>query len=148
MPKASDLLLSVSVCAETYKTKIIDLALASSEELRQMAQQQEPLWLFDTNKQTEVLNEVEYKRRFAHLDPTLEEIIKLIANGGGPIDMTNFNGNVDIEMGNSSIPSVIEASRAIGIVLVDPINLVHMLMDVGHMCSPTLFQKQQILEFY
>ncbi|XP_025883585.2 homeobox-leucine zipper protein PROTODERMAL FACTOR 2-like [Solanum lycopersicum] len=130
MPKASDLLLSVSVCAETYKTKIIDLALASSEELRQMAQQQEPLWLFDTNKQTEVLNEVEYKRRFAHLDPTLEEIIKLIANGGGPIDMTNFNGNVDIEMGNSSIPSVIEASRAIGIVLVDPINLVHMLMDV------------------
>lgn len=129
MPRASDLLLSVSVCAETYKTKIVDLALASSEELRQIAQQQEPLWLFDTNKQTEVLNEVEYKRRFAHLDPTLEEIIKFIANGG-PIDMPNFNGNVDIEMGNSSIPSVIEASRAIGIVLVDPINLVHMLMDV------------------
>ncbi|XP_055807059.1 homeobox-leucine zipper protein MERISTEM L1-like [Solanum dulcamara] len=131
MPRASDLLLSVSVCAEVYKTKIVELALASSEELRQMTQQQEPLWLFDTNKQTEVLNEAEYKRRFVHLDPSLEEIIKFIANGR-PIDMPNFNGNVDIEMENSSTPSVIEASRAIGIVLVDPINLVHMLMDVDN----------------
>ncbi|KAK4363886.1 hypothetical protein RND71_015244 [Anisodus tanguticus] len=130
MPRASDLLLSVSVCAEVYKTKIVDLALAASEELRQMVQEQEPLWLFDTNKQTEVLNEAEYKRRFVHLDSTLEEIIKFIANGG-PIDMPNFNGNVEFEMENSTTPSEIEASRAIGIVIVDPINLVHMLMDVG-----------------
>ncbi|XP_059295180.1 homeobox-leucine zipper protein PROTODERMAL FACTOR 2-like [Lycium ferocissimum] len=129
MPRASDLLLSVSVCAEVYKTKIVDLALAASEELRQMAQEQEPLWLFDTNKQTEVLNEAEYKRRFIHLDQTLEEIIQFLANGG-PIDVPNFNGNVEIEMENSTTPSEIEASRAIGIVLVDPINLVHMLMDV------------------
>lgn len=129
MPRASDLLLSVSVCTEAYKTKIVDLALASSEELRQMAQQQEPLWQFDTNKQTEVLIETEYKRRFVQLDPSLEGIIKFITNGG-PIDMPDFNGNIDIEMENSSTPSVIEASRAIGTVLVDPINLVDMLMDV------------------
>ncbi|KAM3286991.1 homeobox-leucine zipper protein PROTODERMAL FACTOR 2-like [Capsicum chacoense] len=130
MPRASDLLLSVSVSADVYKTKIVDLALAASEELRQMAQQQEPLWLFDTNKQTEVLNEPEYKRRFVHLDPTLEGIIKFLANGG-PIDMPEFNGNVEVEMEHSSTPSDIESSRAIGIVLVDPINLVHMLMNVG-----------------
>ncbi|MCD7463234.1 hypothetical protein HAX54_050192 [Datura stramonium] len=131
MPRASDLLISVSVCAEVYKSKIVDLALAASEELRQMAQEQQPLWLFDTNKQTEVLNEAEYKRRFVHLDPTLEEIIKFIANGG-PIDMPNFKENVETEMENSSFPSEIEATRAIGIVLVDPIKLVHMLMDVDH----------------
>ncbi|XP_075083153.1 homeobox-leucine zipper protein PROTODERMAL FACTOR 2-like isoform X1 [Nicotiana tabacum] len=139
MPRASDLLLSVSMCAEVYKGKIVDLALAASEELRQMAQEQEPLWLFDTNKQTEILNEAEYKRRFVHLDPTLEEIIKVITRGG-PIDIPNLNGNVDdtsenaqmsmLEMENSAMPSEIEASRAIGIVLVDPINLVNMLMDV------------------
>lgn len=135
MPRASDLLLSVSMCAEVYKGKIVDLALAASEELRQMAQEQEPLWLFDTNKQTEILNEAEYKRRFVHLDPTLEEIIKVITRGG-PIDIPNLNGNVEnaqmsmLEMENSAMPSEIEASRAIGIVLVDPINLVNMLMDV------------------
>ncbi|OIT40138.1 homeobox-leucine zipper protein protodermal factor 2 [Nicotiana attenuata] len=135
MPRASDLLLSVSMCAEVYKGKIVDLALAASEEIRQMAQEQEPLWLFDTNNQTEILNEAEYKRRFVHLDPTLEEIIKVIARGG-PIDIPNLNGNVEnaqmsmLEMENSAMPSEIEASRAIGVVLVDPINLVNMLMDV------------------
>lgn len=135
MPRASDLLLSVSMCAEVYKGKIVDLALAASEELRQMAQEQEPLWLFDTNKQTEILNEAEYKRRFVHLDPTLEEIIKVIARGG-PIDIPNLNGNVEnaqmsmLEMENSAMPSETEASRAIGVVLVDPINIVNMLMDV------------------
>ncbi|CAN4117784.1 unnamed protein product [Withania somnifera] len=133
MPRASDLLLSVSVGAEAYitKTKIVQLALAASEELRQMAQEQEPLWLFDTNKQTEVLNEAEYKRRFVHLDPALKDIIKFLANGW-PIDMSNIIGNPEIEMGNSSTPCDIEASRSIGIILVDPINLVHMLMDVDN----------------
>ncbi|CAA3030029.1 homeobox-leucine zipper PROTODERMAL FACTOR 2-like [Olea europaea subsp. europaea] len=131
--RASDLLMSVSVCAETHKEKIIRKSLAASEELKQMAQEREPLWVFDLDRSFEVLNFTEYNRRFSSLDPTLEEIIRVITIGGGPEELPNFNENVEIiqtESGSTQ-PCESEASRAIGVVSSNPVSLVNMFMDVN-----------------
>ncbi|RAL45346.1 hypothetical protein DM860_013742 [Cuscuta australis] len=126
------LLLSVSINADTYKERIMNLALSASEEVRQMGQEQEPLWLFDTNKASEVLNEPEYTQRFVSLDATLDEIIKLVSTGG---EMRHYipgiNGAANVT------PRVLknQASRSIGIVLGSPVSLLDMLMDVEHWSS-------------
>ncbi|KAL2496159.1 Homeobox-leucine zipper protein PROTODERMAL FACTOR 2 [Forsythia ovata] len=124
--RASDLLMSVTVCAETHKAKIMGQSFTASEELRQMAQEREPLWVFDVDRSFEVLNCHEYNRRFSSLDPTLEEIIRVITMGGGPAELSNFN-----ESGCKHVqPCESEASRAIGVVSSNPISLVNMFMDV------------------
>ncbi|CAI9784189.1 unnamed protein product [Fraxinus pennsylvanica] len=130
--RASDLLVSVSVCAETHKAKIIRQSLAASEELKQMAQEREPLWVFDLDRSLEVLNCTEYNRRFASLDPTLEEIIRVITMGGWPAELPNFNENIEIIQTESGCtqPCESEASRAIGVVSSNPISVVNMFMDV------------------
>lgn len=134
--RASDLLVAVSACAEVHKTKIIDLAFSASEELRLMAQEQEPLWLFDVDMGSEVLNVAEYKRRFASLDPTLEVIIRVITEGE-PSDLPNLNENVEYCQSDNGCMSLntpenvnSEASRANGVVFKNPISLVNMFMDV------------------
>ncbi|KAL0362796.1 UNVERIFIED_CONTAM: Homeobox-leucine zipper protein HDG2 [Sesamum calycinum] len=134
--RASDLLVSVSACADVHKMKIIDLAVAASEEVRLMAQEREPLWLFDIDKGSEVLNVSEYRRRFVSLDPTLEEIIRVITEGE-PSDIPNLNEKMECcssENGCMSSYRTInadsEASRAIGVVFSNPVSLVNMLMDV------------------
>lgn len=139
--RASDLLMSVSVCAETHKEKIIRKSLAASEELKQMAQEREPLWVFDLDRSFEVLNFTEYNRRFSSLDPTLEEIIRVITIGGGPEELPNFNENVEIiqtESGSTQ-PCESEASRAIGVVSSNPVSLVNMFMDVVSLLSFLFF---------
>ncbi|VFQ67299.1 unnamed protein product [Cuscuta campestris] len=105
----------------------MNLALSASEEVRQMGQEQEPLWLFDTNKASEVLNEPEYTQRFVSLDATLDEIIKLVSTGGEIRHyIPGINGAANVT------PRVLknQASRSIGIVLGSPVSLLDMLMDV------------------
>ncbi|KAL2496155.1 homeobox-leucine zipper protein PROTODERMAL FACTOR 2-like [Forsythia ovata] len=124
--------MSVSVCAETHKAKIMGQSFAASEELRQMVQEREPLWVFDVDRSFEVLNFLEYNRRFSSLDPTLEEMIRVITMGGGPAELPNFN-----ESGCRHVqPCESEASREIGIVSSNPISLVNMLMDVVSFYDP------------
>ncbi|VFQ82551.1 unnamed protein product [Cuscuta campestris] len=92
-----------------------------------MGQEQEPLWLFDTNKASEVLNEPEYTQRFVSLDATLDEIIKLVSTGGETRHyFPGMNGAANVT------PPVLknQASRSIGIVLGSPVSLLDMLMDV------------------
>ncbi|KAK4398493.1 Homeobox-leucine zipper protein PROTODERMAL FACTOR 2 [Sesamum angolense] len=134
--RASDLLVSVSACADVHKMKIIDLAVAASEEVRLMAQEREPLWLFDIDKGSEVLNVSEYRRRFVSLDPTLEEIIRVITEGE-PSDIPNLNEKMECCSSENACMSSYrtinadsEASRAIGVVFSNPLSLVNMLMDV------------------
>ncbi|KAL0353612.1 UNVERIFIED_CONTAM: Homeobox-leucine zipper protein PROTODERMAL FACTOR 2 [Sesamum angustifolium] len=134
--RASDLLVSVSACADVHKMKIIDLAVAASEEVRLMAQEREPLWLFDIDKGSEVLNVSEYRRRFVSLDPTLEEIIRVITEGE-PSDIPNLNEKMECCSSENACMSSYrtinadsEASRAIGVVFSNPVSLVNMLMDV------------------
>ncbi|XP_019196338.1 PREDICTED: homeobox-leucine zipper protein MERISTEM L1-like [Ipomoea nil] len=100
--------MSVSICADIYKEKIRKVALSASEELLQMTQEQEPLWVFDSEKSTEFLNEAEYDRRFIPLDTTLDEIIKLVS-GGEPIDQL-------LSLNEPSTTFKNEASKSIGIV--------------------------------
>ncbi|KAI3456966.1 hypothetical protein Pfo_013629 [Paulownia fortunei] len=100
-----------------------------------MAQEREPLWLFDVDKGSEVLNVAEYKQRFASLDPTLEVIIRVITEGE-PSDLPNLNKNVESRPDNGCMSSYTtenmasEASRAIGVFSRNPISLVNMFMDV------------------
>lgn len=95
--RASDLLVSVSAHADVNKARIVDLAFAASQELRVMAQEREPLWLFDIDRGTEVLTDK--------------------PDNGCTASCTTENKES-------------EASRAIGVVLRNPISLVNMFMDV------------------
>lgn len=124
LQRASDLLVAVSSSAEVHKARILDLAYAASEELRLLAQEQQSLWLLDVDNGYEVLNQAEYKQRFASLDPTLEEIIRVIKQGE-PSDLPDLNENVECQSGHVS-----EGSRANGVVFRNPISLVGMFMDV------------------
>ncbi|PIN12413.1 hypothetical protein CDL12_14977 [Handroanthus impetiginosus] len=114
---------------------MIDLAFTASEELRLMAQEREPLWIFDVDKGSEALNMAEYNRRFASLDPSLEQIIRFITKGD-PSDLSILNEKNGLPSENGFISSCMtentnsEASRAIGVVFRNPISLVNMFMDV------------------
>nr|GMD97968.1 homeobox-leucine zipper protein PROTODERMAL FACTOR 2-like [Ipomoea batatas] len=127
------LLLSVTISADMYKEKILELALSASEELWHMAQEQEPLWLFDTNKGSEVLNEAEYKRRFISLDETLDEIIRLVSTGESIDDhhFLNFNENA----ANGEFAFNNEASKSIGVVLASSVSILNVLMNVEQWSS-------------
>ncbi|KAL3503456.1 hypothetical protein ACH5RR_037905 [Cinchona calisaya] len=157
--RASDLLMSVSVCSEVNKAKISNLATVASEELLQMALEKEPLWLIDKDKKTEVLNIVEYKRRFASLDATLEEVIRVITTQG-TIDLPDLNENAEFHgVSNENLSRLrlqkdaslleTEASRAVGVVSADPLSLVNMFMEVDHWSSvfSNVVSKASILGF-
>lgn len=125
MQRASDLLVAVSSGAEEHKARILDLAFSATEELRLLAQEHDCLWIFDVDRGHETLNQIEYKRRFEPLDPTLEEIFRLISQGM-PRDP---NENVECQSGHVSC----EGSRANGVVYRSPVCLVSMFMDeVSH----------------
>lgn len=124
MQRASDLLVAVSSSAEVHKGRILDLAYSASEELRLLAQEQQSLWLFNVDNGYEVLNQAEYKKIFSSLDPTLEEIIRVIKQGE-PSDLTDLNENVECQSDHGY-----EGSRAKGVVFRNPISVVDMLMDV------------------
>ncbi|KAH6834788.1 hypothetical protein C2S53_000873 [Perilla frutescens var. hirtella] len=135
MQRASDLLVAVSSNAEVHRARILDLAFSASEELRLMAREQESLWLFDIDNGYEVLNQAEYKKRFVLLDPSLEEVIRVITEGE-PSDLPDLNENVDYQSNNGCMPLCVtentnsEGSRANGVVFRSPISLVSMFMDV------------------
>ncbi|XP_042023344.1 homeobox-leucine zipper protein PROTODERMAL FACTOR 2-like isoform X2 [Salvia splendens] len=118
MQRARDLLVAVSSGAEEHKTWILDLAFSATEELRLLAQEHDSLWIFDVDHGYEILNQTEYKRRFEPLDPTLEEIFRLISQGK-PRDL---NENVECHVS-------CEGSRANGVVYRSPVCLVSMFMD-------------------
>lgn len=137
--------MQVLVSAESSKAKINDLAVAAADELIQKACALEPLWMFDEDKETETLNVPEYQRRFASLGSTLEEIIKLIAGGGEPLELSDglaanhakFQGKeggdkppMIFPVGNGQASLQTEASRATGVVLMQPLNIVDLFMDI------------------
>ncbi|XP_059664172.1 homeobox-leucine zipper protein PROTODERMAL FACTOR 2-like [Cornus florida] len=126
--RASDLLMSVSVCAEVNKPRINDLAAAAVEELTQMAIAREPLWLQDIDTGSWVLNDVEYKKRFGPLDATLQEIIRMVKTEE-PIQLPNLSPS-NSSMGFKSKPLQTEASRESARVFMNPVNLAKMFMDV------------------
>ncbi|XP_052178676.1 homeobox-leucine zipper protein MERISTEM L1-like [Diospyros lotus] len=127
-PRASDLLMMVTVSAEVNKPKITSLAMSALEELTQLALGQEAMWLVDPSSATYVLNEAEYRSRFSRLDPTLEKILSLLKTEG-PGELPNLSGIVEsfpIEDG----PLQRQASQETQLVHSDLFHLVAMFMDV------------------
>ncbi|XP_057536748.1 homeobox-leucine zipper protein MERISTEM L1-like [Amaranthus tricolor] len=98
---AGDLLRTVAPLTEADKPMIIELAVAAMEELIQMAQSGEPLWVPSPDNSTEILNEDEYFRSFPR--------------GIGPMPL-----------GLKS-----EASRDSAVVIMNHMNLIEILMDVN-----------------
>ncbi|KAG9153804.1 hypothetical protein Leryth_005928 [Lithospermum erythrorhizon] len=119
--------MAVSIPTDNYKTQIVELSLSASEEIKEMVEGEDPLWIYDDVKQIQVLNEVEYKRRFAPLDSSLEEIIKVITNGGSIIDELP---NLNVDEIQSETKFETEASRAMGIVNMNAHRIANIFMDV------------------
>ncbi|XP_022717683.1 homeobox-leucine zipper protein PROTODERMAL FACTOR 2-like [Durio zibethinus] len=133
--RASDLLMAVSVGAELNKNKIIEQAMEAMEELIQMASKGEPLWQRKGNSTIETLNGLQYLRGFVSFDPTMEEIIRMVEIGEPQcFPSFDFNNEFPQDMQTSSSklefePLHIEASREIGFVNMNPIDIVELLMD-------------------
>ncbi|XP_068668051.1 homeobox-leucine zipper protein ROC2-like isoform X2 [Aristolochia californica] len=99
---AGELLRSVSSGqSEVEKPMVIELAVAAMEELIQMAQLGEPLWLPGLDENIEILSEEEYFRTFPR------------GIGPKPFGLKS------------------EASRETAVVIMNHINLVEILMDVN-----------------
>ncbi|CAL5405651.1 unnamed protein product [Camellia sinensis] len=148
LTRASDLLMAVSVRADVNKQKILNLAMAAVDELKQLAIYQEAFWVLDKDAGTYVLNEVEYKKRFSPLDPTLEEILRMLKTEG-PIQLANLNDTANVlPAGHGLVALQTEASHDIGLVNMNPPNLVYMFMDVEHWAKlfSTVVSKAKVLE--
>ncbi|GAV60649.1 START domain-containing protein [Cephalotus follicularis] len=133
MPRASDLLMSVSVGADSNKGNIIELAITAMDEVTKKALKGEPLWELKGGNGSETLNAIEYLKEFGSLDETLKAIIKLVeVSDHSPFSCSDANG--DFSGGGQKKlgvePFMIEASRYTAIVRMRPMNLVELLMDV------------------
>ncbi|KAF5727972.1 hypothetical protein HS088_TW21G00112 [Tripterygium wilfordii] len=133
---ARDLLMAVSMNADTHRKKVAETVLEAMEELREMALLGAPLWInCPENSGMESLNRVEYLQNFCSTDATMEEIMKMVEVPS----MTSLDGRND-ELPNggqqSQLPPLeqddlkTEASRETGFVRMSPVNLVELLMDV------------------
>ncbi|CAN4094180.1 unnamed protein product [Withania somnifera] len=91
--------------SDVEKPFIIELAVASMEEFVQTAQMQEPLWFTTIQNGTSLLNEEEYFRSFTR------------GIGPKPIGFST------------------EATRDTAVVIMNPANIVEILMDVNHWSS-------------
>lgn len=137
MNRASDLLMAVSVSADTNKTRITDLASSAMEELLKMALEGETLWHIDGD--SESLNGFEYMKEFGSVDATLREIMRMV-EVGDPQCLPNLEPNDESPSECTDRPMLpkeleeehlhAEASRQIGLVSTNPASVVEWLMDV------------------
>ncbi|GAB4846188.1 hypothetical protein Ancab_025186 [Ancistrocladus abbreviatus] len=127
--RVTDFVVSLSVNAEYNKLKIRDLVINGVDELTKLSLENEPLWQYDPKKETEVLNSVEYTRRFSILKQTLEEVIRLITVDA-PLNVANLGGTSEPLGEQGARAAHIEASREILCVQMPPITIVNIMMDV------------------
>lgn len=145
--KATDLLMSVTFSLETTKHEIEELAKNAMDEVTKLFTEGEPLWQHDLDRGIEVLNMVEYERKFSSkLDNTLDEIIRMISVDA-PLNSPDLDGIItnnnninndnkepsrkeDTVMQEQRSLQVHHASREVGYVQLPPISVVEILMDV------------------
>ncbi|XP_047342785.1 homeobox-leucine zipper protein MERISTEM L1-like [Impatiens glandulifera] len=130
--RASDLFMSMSIHGDFNKAKISNLAGDAAKELIQMAMEKEPLWCFVEEEGRYVLNEVEYKRRYSHaFDQTPDSILTFMMNSSENIlrdDDDWYNDIFHRDFGHNCFQT--EASKETGFLLMDPLDLVRLLIDV------------------
>ncbi|KAL4272086.1 hypothetical protein GQ457_13G002460 [Hibiscus cannabinus] len=133
MNRASDLLMAVSIGADPNKNKIIEQGIGAMEELIKMATLGEPLWQRIGNGGMETLNGIQYLREFGCIDATMEDIIRMV-EVGEPLLFPSFDYFTP-EAPAAPFPKPgfeplhIEASRHIGFINMNPMNIVEFLMD-------------------
>ncbi|KAI4322804.1 hypothetical protein L6164_022464 [Bauhinia variegata] len=134
--RATDLLLQVSLSAESTSSPITDLAYSAMDELAKIAVVGKPLWQLQKESKYETLNDIEYLKEFGHVDATLLEIMKMV-EVGEPAYLPSFDSSRVDSMSMLTKPTSIgsalqiEASRDIAYVKMNPTNVVELLMDLG-----------------
>ncbi|XWS51917.1 hypothetical protein CRYUN_Cryun11dG0023000 [Craigia yunnanensis] len=108
------------------------------EELIKMTSKGEPLWQRQGNSEIENLNGLQYLREFGIVDATMEEIIRMVEIGE-PQCLPSFGYNNEFHSGSQAMPISpsklefeplhVEASREVGFVNMNPIDIVELLMD-------------------
>ncbi|KAE8681032.1 putative CTD small phosphatase-like protein 2 [Hibiscus syriacus] len=134
--RAGDLLMAVLIGADPNKNKIIEQALGAMEELIKLATMGEPLWQRKGNCEMETLNGLQYLREFGCVNATMEDIVRMVEIGE-PQQFPSFDLNDSYFAPNIPTPSSkpefeplhIEASREIGFINMNPMNIVELLMD-------------------
>ncbi|GLU23581.1 hypothetical protein SLE2022_395740 [Rubroshorea leprosula] len=130
IPRASDLLIAVSVGAEPTRKKVMEQAVAAMNDLTRLALAEgEPLW--QRRGDMEVLNGLQYLRDFTSIDSMLlDEVMRFVK-------FSEQNGSASFELPSSSTgpafefnPLHIECSRAIGFVDMAPVTIIELLMDL------------------
>lgn len=121
--RASDLLVSFTIFTEENKQTIAGLSFSAMKELKRMAEEKQPLWLECNGG--EVLNYVEYTKKFWQIDKTVEKRKKQM-------------GEISALLEESLLPLHTEASRHIQFLSVDPVHIVELLMDLV-LLLPDLF---------
>ncbi|GAU26619.1 hypothetical protein TSUD_102260 [Trifolium subterraneum] len=134
MQRASDLLLGVSIFGEPIKSKIIDRANSAMEELCKLGTAAgKPMW-HQHEDSYEVLDNTEYLKEFRRVDSTLMDIIRL-AEVGELQALPSFDScqNMNPMSTNQNLGQglQIEATRAMQMLNLSPINVVELLMDVN-----------------
>ncbi|KAK8527259.1 hypothetical protein V6N13_085103 [Hibiscus sabdariffa] len=129
--------------------KIIEQATGAMEELVKLATMGQPMW--QRNGAIETLNGLQYLREFGCTNATMEDIRRLV-EVSQPQQLPSFNGNNSyfpqdiptlLSLTVGSQPLHVEASRDIGFVKMDPVNIVALLMDWNQwlMAFPSMVSK-------
>ncbi|XP_050380710.1 homeobox-leucine zipper protein HDG2 isoform X1 [Argentina anserina] len=95
---SGDIMRSIGAPSEADKPMIIELAVAAMEELIQMAQIGEPLWMNSIDGSTSVLNEDEYIRTFPRGIVPKQSGFKCEASRESAVVIMNHNNLVEILM--------------------------------------------------
>ncbi|POO00405.1 START domain containing protein [Trema orientale] len=150
--RATDLFLAVSICSEENKKKISDLAWEAMEELRKMVLVGEPLWKLDQDKNIETLDKIEYIKGHGNMNDILRVIMNLIEVGhyeplppyGKYYNDHNESTEEEYNYMSNEVRSGYfhnqkaddqddlhyEASREIGFIEKNPVELLEILMDL------------------
>ncbi|KAI3702963.1 hypothetical protein L6452_28717 [Arctium lappa] len=114
----------VSLKAETIKEKLLEFADNAAEELYEMAYSGSPLWILDDLGEERLDREI-YRNRFTPSIEHREELVVEILRGAldDPREIPSL-------MKPPTKPKIVEASWATETVLMNPVELVHMFMDV------------------
>ncbi|PNX88065.1 homeobox-leucine zipper protein HDG2-like, partial [Trifolium pratense] len=134
MPRASDLLLGVSIFGEPIKTKIIDRANSAMEELCRLGiAAGEPIWHKHKDRY-EILDDAEYLKAFGRVDSTLMDIIRL-AEVGELQALPSFDSCRNMNPMSTNQCSgqglQIEATRDMELINTSPVSVAELLMDVN-----------------
>ncbi|KAK8527260.1 hypothetical protein V6N13_085104 [Hibiscus sabdariffa] len=136
------------------RNKVIEQAKRAMDELVKLATTGQPMW--QRNGEIETLNGLQYLREFGCADATMEDIMKLV-EVGQPRQLPSFNGTdtyfprdipTPLSLTLGSEPLHVEASRDVGFVKMNFMNIVKLFMDWNQwlMAFPSIVSRATLQE--